>query len=109
LPGKIDRVSRVPIGGAFDVFVAFDAAPAEAVLPGMACSVKVVTYTNPDALTVPAVTVFDDELDEDRHYVYKAGAGGPEKCTVSVGKRSGGRAEITAGLEAGDEVLLSKP
>jgi multidrug efflux pump subunit AcrA (membrane-fusion protein) len=109
LPGKIDRVSRVPIGGAFEVFVAFDAAPAEAIQTGMACSVKVVTYTNPNALTIPAVTVFDDELDEDRHYVYKALPGGPEKRTVTVGKRSGGRAEITSGLEAGDEVLLSKP
>ena len=62
-----------------------------------------------DAVTVPAVAVFDDELDEDKHYVFKAGAGKPEKVTVTVGKRSGGRAEITAGLQAGDEILLAKP
>jgi multidrug efflux pump subunit AcrA (membrane-fusion protein) len=109
LAAKIDRVSRVPIGGAFEVVVAFDVSPTEAVMPGMACSVKVVTYTNPQALTVPAVAVFDDEIDEDRHYVYKAGSGSPEKRTVTVGKRSGGRAEITAGLEVGDEILLTKP
>ena len=69
----------------------------------MACSVKVIAYTNPHALTVPAVAVFDDELDDDKHYVYKSGADKPEKRTVTIGKRSAGRAEITAGLEPGDE------
>jgi multidrug efflux pump subunit AcrA (membrane-fusion protein) len=109
LAGKIDRVSRVPVGGTFEAIVGFDSAPGDAIVPGMACAVKVVTYTNPDAVTVPAVAVFDDELDEDKHYVYKAGTGKPEKATVTVGKRSGGRAEITSGLSAGDEILLAKP
>ncbi len=109
LAGKIDRVSRVPVGGSFEAVVAFDAAPGDAVVPGMACTVKVTTYTNPEAVVVPAVAVFDDELDEDRHYVYVAAATGPEKRPVTVGKRSGGRAEITAGLQAGDEILLAKP
>lgn len=108
LAGKVERVSRVPIGGSFEAVVAFDAAPGDAIVPGMACSVKVVTYTNPNAVTVPAVAVFDDELDEDKHYVYKVGEK-PEKVTVTVGKRSGGRAEITAGLSAGDEILLARP
>jgi multidrug efflux pump subunit AcrA (membrane-fusion protein) len=109
LGGKVDRVTRVPVGGTFEATVAFDAAPGDAVVPGMACSVKVVTYTNPDAVTVPAVAVFDDELDEDKHYVYKPGAKEPEKRPVSIGKRSGGRVEITSGLSAGDEILLAKP
>jgi multidrug efflux pump subunit AcrA (membrane-fusion protein) len=108
LAGKIERVSKVPVGGSFEAVVAFDAAPGDAIVPGMACSVKVVSYTNPDAVTVPAVAVFDDELDEDKHYVYKAGDK-PEKVTVTVGKRSGGRAEITSGLSAGDEILLARP
>jgi HlyD family secretion protein len=109
LAGKIDRVSRVPVGGSFEAVVTFDAAPGEAIVPGMACTVKAVTYTNPEAVTVPAVAVFDDELNEDQHYVYKVGPKGPEKHVVTVGKRSGGRAEITSGLSVGDEILLSKP
>ena len=109
LAGKIERIGVTPIGGAFDVIVALDPAPPEAVVPGMACSVKVVTYTKLDAIVVPAMAVFDDEADEDRHYVYKSGAGTSEKRTVTVGKRSSGRAEITKGLEVGDEILLTKP
>ena len=109
MTGKIERIGRVPISGAFEVMVGFDAAPPDSVVPGMACSVKVIAYTNPHALTVPAVAVFDDELDDDKHYVYKSGADKPEKRTVTIGKRSAGRAEITAGLEPGDEILLTKP
>ena len=75
----------------------------------MTCSIKAVTYTNPLALTVPAVAVFDDEIDEDRHYVYKVAAGVPERRVVKLGKRSNGRAEIKDGLEVGDEILLAKP
>jgi multidrug efflux pump subunit AcrA (membrane-fusion protein) len=109
LAGKIERIGRVPIGGSFEVIVALDSAPADAILPSMTCSVKAVTYTNPLALTVPAVAVFDDEIDEERHYVYKVAAGVPERRVVKLGKRSNGRAEIKAGLEAGDEILLAKP
>jgi multidrug efflux pump subunit AcrA (membrane-fusion protein) len=109
LAGKVERISRVPIGGSFEVVITFEAAPGDAIVPGMACSAKVVTYMNPDALTVPAVAVFDDELEEDRHYVYKVASGGPEKKTVTLGKRAGGRAEIVSGLDAGDEILLAKP
>jgi HlyD family secretion protein len=109
LAGKIEKISKMPVGGSYEVMVNFDAAPPDSVVPGMACSVKVVTYTNPEVVTVPAVAVFDDELDEDKHFVYRVLKGGPEKWTVTVGKRSGGRAEILKGLEPGDEILLSKP
>jgi multidrug efflux pump subunit AcrA (membrane-fusion protein) len=109
LSGKIERIGRVPVGGSFEVIIALDSAPGDAILPSMTCSVKAVTYMNPHALTVPAVAVFDDEIDEDRHYVYKVAAGVPERRVVKLGKRSNGRAEIKDGLEAGDEILLAKP
>jgi multidrug resistance efflux pump len=109
LAGKVEKVSRVPVGGTFDVVITFAAAPGDMIVPGMACSAKVTTYTNAAAVTVPAVAVFDDELNEDGHYVYKVGANGPEKRTVTVGKRAGGRAEIKAGLDPGDEILLARP
>jgi HlyD family secretion protein len=108
LDGKVEKVSPVPVGGNFEVRVAVDANE-PSVVPGMACTIKVVPYAREEALAVPAVAVFDDELNEDRHYVYRLGANGPEKRPVTVGKRSGGRAEITSGLRAGDEILLAKP
>jgi HlyD family secretion protein len=109
LAGKIERVSRVPVGGSFEAIVTFGAAPPDTIVPGMACTVKVVSYFNLEAVTIPAVAVFDDEANEDQHYVYMPGSKAPEKHTVTVGKRSGGRAEITSGLQAGDEILLTKP
>jgi multidrug resistance efflux pump len=42
LAGKLERVSRVPVGGSFEAVVGFDAAPGDAIVPGMACTVKVV-------------------------------------------------------------------
>jgi multidrug efflux pump subunit AcrA (membrane-fusion protein) len=102
-------VSHVPVGGSFEATVTFDAALPDTIVPGMACTVKVVSYLKPDAVVVPAVAVFDDEVNDDQHYVYKPGANGPVKQMVTIGKRSGGRVEITSGLHAGDEILLTKP
>src|SRR5262249_55120894 len=107
LDGKIEKVGSVPIGGSFEVRASVDASDT-AIVPGMACTVKVVAYGKEAAVTVPAVAVFEDELAEGKYYVYKAGPT-PEKRPVAVGKRSGGRAEITSGLKTGDEILLTKP
>jgi len=109
LAGKIDRINRVPIGGNFESLVTLDSPPSEAIVPGMACTVRVQAYAADGALAVPAAAVFEDDSDEGKHYVYVSTAKGPEKKSVTTGKRSGGRVEITAGLQAGDEILLSKP
>src|SRR5262249_13953822 len=82
----------------------------DALMPGMACTVKLVPYVKADALTVPATAVITDDLDDDKQFVYLTKKDGkPEKRTVTVGKTSGGKAEITAGLQEGDEILLEKP
>ncbi len=108
LSGKIEKVGTVPVGGSFEVRVTVDTGDA-ALMPGMTCTVKAVPYLREEALAVPAVAVFEDELHDGKHYVYRAGANGPEKRPVVIGKRAGGRVEITGGLKAGDEILLAKP
>jgi multidrug efflux pump subunit AcrA (membrane-fusion protein) len=108
LDGKVEKVSPVPVGGSFEARVSVDAS-LPGLVPGMACTVKVVPYNREEAVAVPVVAVFDDDADDDKHYVYRVGPDGPEKRAVVTGKRAGGRIEITSGLKAGDEILLAKP
>jgi multidrug efflux pump subunit AcrA (membrane-fusion protein) len=77
----------------------------------MACTVKLSPYLKEKAIAVPAGTVFSDDLDEDKMhvYVFRADPGKFEKRSVVVGKKAGGKVEITSGLKAGDEIALSKP
>jgi multidrug efflux pump subunit AcrA (membrane-fusion protein) len=108
LDGKVEKVGIVPSGGNFEVRVSVGPGLL-ALMPGMACTVKLVPYAKEEAITLPASVVFEDELNDDKHYVYRAGSSGPEKRPVQIGKRAGGRVEITDGLKAGDEVLMAKP
>jgi multidrug efflux pump subunit AcrA (membrane-fusion protein) len=109
ITGSIDKVGTVPVGGNYEVRAKVN--PTDVgVIPGMTAQVKVTTYEKKDALTLPMGVVFTDEGDEDKPYVYKAGANGkPEKVFVKIGKKAGGKAEILSGLSEGDEVLKEKP
>jgi multidrug efflux pump subunit AcrA (membrane-fusion protein) len=111
LPARIMSVSAIPqTPGNFEARVDVDFGHDEVVMPGMACTVKFVSYRKDDALTVPATSVFAEEDDDDSHHVYVAREDGtPEKKAVKVGKSGGGRTEILDGLKAGDEILKSKP
>jgi multidrug efflux pump subunit AcrA (membrane-fusion protein) len=108
---KVEQVTSVPVTpGNFESKITLDAAPEVGIVPGMACTVKLVPYQNADALTVPAGAVFTDDLDDDKQYVLLPQKNGkPEKKTVKVGKTSGGKTEITTGLQEGDEILTEKP
>lgn len=113
LPAAVAHVSAIPvIPGKFDcrIEVELDGEHAEAIVPGMTCTVKLVSYRNEDALTVPASAVFTDEADEDHKYVYlvKEGAD-PEKHDVRVGRKTDKTAEILDGLQEGDTILAKKP
>src|SRR5262249_35166798 len=72
LPAQVERVSALPITpGNFEARIAVEPGKdADALMPGMACTVKVVAYRRADAVSVPAAAVFADDLDDDRHYVY---------------------------------------
>lgn len=112
LVAKVDKVSLVPVAaGKFDTrFNVEVGGDYPALMPGMACTIKLVPYVKEQALTVPASAVFSEELDDDQHYVLRVGKDGkPSKQTVQVGKRVDRKAEILEGLKEGDEILLDKP
>jgi RND family efflux transporter MFP subunit len=113
LPARLVKVSSVPLSaGSFDARLAIEADKgAEALMPGMACTVKLTAYRNNSALTVPSSAVFTDDADEDVRYVYVADEKGGklEKRTVKIGKTVGSKAEVLDGLREGDEILAAKP
>ncbi len=113
LAATIDSISQIPIeAGTFDARIRIDLRnkAAEKVVPGMACTVKLVAYQKEDALTVPPSAVFSEELDEDQKFLYLAlDGGGHEKRPVVVGRKNDKQSEILEGLKADDKILLQKP
>lgn len=108
LSGKVMQVIAVPLGaGTFEARLDVDADKEAAIVPGMACTVKLTPYKKDEALTVPAAAVFRDD-DEIYVFVVK-GEGKPEKRTIKAGKQSGDKVEVLDGLSAGDVVSLTKP
>jgi len=107
LSAELAEVSIVPIStGKFDGKVSLAAGTdAGRIVPGMVCSVKFTAYENPKAMLVPKSAVHD----EDGKFVYVQVDGKPEKREVKTGKSQGDKVEVTAGLSAGDVVLLKKP
>jgi multidrug efflux pump subunit AcrA (membrane-fusion protein) len=111
LEAKIEKASTAPIApGTFEVRAGVDVGNA-AVFPGMTCSMKLTPYLKADAITVPSAYVFADDVDEDKMHVFvwRSEPGKFEKRSVTTGKKSGSKVEITAGLKAGDELAMVKP
>jgi multidrug efflux pump subunit AcrA (membrane-fusion protein) len=76
----------------------------------MTCDVKMIPYKKTDALTVPPKTIFSDDFDPAKQYVYLLGKDSkPEKRTVTLGYRNDKQVEIAGGLAEGDQILLEKP
>lgn len=112
LAGTVSAISAIPIkSGTFDATVTVELGEgAEAIMPGMACSVTLVPYEKTDALAVPKSAVFPDELDEEKMHVYLAtGDGKHKRQPVVLGKHGAKKVEVLEGLTAGDEILLEKP
>jgi multidrug efflux pump subunit AcrA (membrane-fusion protein) len=115
LDARLARVDAVPSGTeGFDarIDVSLDGSDKRtaSLVPGMACTVKMVPYLDRRALVVPAKAVFREDLDEDQRYVFLARKEAkPEKRSVTVGKQSEDKVEIVRGLGEGDEVLLERP
>jgi membrane fusion protein, multidrug efflux system len=70
--------------------------------PNMMAILRIVDYTNINALTVPVNVI---QKSESSDYVYIAENGIAKRANVTVGKISGGRAEILSGLKTGDQVI----
>jgi multidrug resistance efflux pump len=111
LAGKVAQVGAIPLApGSFEAKVTLDPGKdLPGLMPGMDCSVKIVTYAKADAVTVPSAAVFAEEMDEDKHFVYVPGKNGKnEKRSVTIGKKTGTKTEILTGLQPGDEIVLEK-
>ncbi len=111
LPAALSQWSEIPIGpGSFAATLRVNLKPeATAILPGMACKVKLTAYAKKDALLLPVSAVLTDELDDHR-YVYLLGKDGKStKRDVSVGEKTDKVIEIVKGLAEGDQVLQEAP
>lgn len=83
------------------------AAPA---MTGMTAKVRLVVFSENDVVAIPTATVFADEDQPEKKYVWLAVADGePKKQPVEVGLASATRTHIKSGLKAGDQILLTKP
>ncbi len=104
LAARVESVATVPQApGQFDARLAVEFGPgASNVLPGMACTIRLVARR--DAVTVPEAAVFSDDPDEGHFVILPGGARRP----VVVGKVVGGRAEILGGLAEGDEIQATR-
>lgn len=112
LPVRLDRIARIP-----DASTKFDAVfqvtlelAAESIMPGMTCKMDFTPYRQRRALTVPPKSVFTDEWEPQKRYVwlYREGAK-PQRQTVVLGRQTEEKAEVIEGLEAGDEILMKAP
>ncbi len=111
LPVSVTSVARFPDGSTkFDALASLRSKNAESLVPGMTCKVKMVSYEKKNALAIPEKALFQEENQSAKTYVYLAGENDkPLKRPVSIGKKHGGKVEITKGLNAGDKILTEKP
>ncbi|MCZ6690317.1 MAG: HlyD family efflux transporter periplasmic adaptor subunit [Planctomycetota bacterium] len=112
LTGTLKHITPIPVkAGTFDATVEVELGEeANGLIPGMACSVKLVPYQAADALAIPSSSVFRDEVDDEKRYVYLVtGDGKHMKQAVVLGKHSEENVEVLEGLKEGDEILLEKP
>lgn len=78
--------------------------PPAGVRDGQTASITITTASKPDTLSVATSAIAADGV---QHYVLKMVNGTPTRTEVSIGMAGTTGTEITAGLNAGDEVVLS--
>lgn len=106
---KVSSVGRIPSApGQFDCVIELVDGSESSAVAGMSCQVSLVTYDQPNALCVPAASVFSDTGD-DEQYVFVVKDDGHARQIVKTGRSTGDRVEIVDGLTAGDDILVKKP
>jgi len=83
------------------------ATPDERLRPGMSVSMELPLGRSEQAVSVPIAAVFNGNDGE--RFVYVRQGGQPKKRLVTVGVANFSFAEITEGLEEGEEILLVQP
>lgn len=111
ITAKVDAVATIPTAdGTFDIRISTEIGEdAATLLPGMNCSITLVAYNKPDAVTVPPAAIFPDDVSA-KEFVFRVGADGAyQKTEVTTGKRTDDKVEILQGLLEGDQILLENP
>ncbi len=110
LEASLDSMSPVPYAPSkFDAKFALKASNrAAAIMPGMKCTLKVLTYAKAEALVVPAPAVFADELGLE-HYVYVVRPDGKHERRSIEGRKVGDKFEVLQGLKLGEKLAAEKP
>jgi len=105
---KISRVTGKPTGAkVFDVAIKVLDVD-ERLKPGLTTTVEMLVSEQKDAIYLPIAGVFLDELE--RTIVYRRDASGHvEVRPIEIAGSTDRIAIVTAGLEAGDEILLAPP
>jgi membrane fusion protein (multidrug efflux system) len=74
---------------------------------GAPVEVRVETASAPDAVTIPAAALFQDQ-GENRYHVFVIGSDGrAHRTAIAVGLRQDGLVQVTDGIKAGDLVVTS--
>ena len=73
------------------------------ILPNMASVVKVVNYSNPNAMVIPINLVQKDLANQD--FVMVESGGFAKRLNIKVGQQYGENCEVLTGLKAGDKLV----
>ena len=107
--GKLDRIAPYVLdlekqARTVEIDVLFDDPGVQSrLLVGYSADIDIILETHEDVLRVPTEAVMED----DRVYRFKRGSGELELVSIAVGIRNWNFTEVTAGLDAGDEIVLS--
>ena len=104
IPGEVVKVdlSMDQQKNAFAVLVEFDNR-FHSVLSGVMADIKIITYTNEDAIVLPRKDLVNDG---DAWYAYLVNGQTCRKQPVEIGHQQGMNMEISTGLTSGDQVIV---
>jgi len=106
-PGSLDRVAPYVLdlekqARTVEIDVVFDdPAVRERLLVGYSADIDIILDTHPDVLRVPTEAVLEN------NEVYRYRDGTLERVRIEVGLRNWNFTEVTGGLQAGDQIVLS--
>jgi HlyD family secretion protein len=105
LSGAVKQVNFIPaVTGKFASVVTVKGDNRQpSIVPGMSCSVKITSYEKANALVVPDAAVHREGA---KAHVLVVKGKEKSKRAVKLGRSSGGKTEVTAGLKPGDVVAL---